>query len=326
MVSFAVNLLDATIAVSTPLLIACLGEIITERSGNLNVGIEGMMLVGALAGFATTVMTGSPYIGFLVGALAGLALSALHAFLTISLKADQIISGLMLTLLGIGLTTYYGQPWTTASIDGFQRLTLPLIGDPLISNPLGRVLFYNTFPTYLSWLLVPAVWYFLERTNLGLEIKAVGEDPGTVDTVGISVTKTRYIAVLIGGALCGAAGAHLSLAFSNLWVSGLVSGRGWIALALVIFAQWQPTRALLGAYLFGFIDVLQLRTQGIDFAGIVPGTQLDPLVTVLTNPTIMGTYPYIMTIVVLTLVSVYSLNRETGPPAAYLKPYLREAD
>lgn len=323
MASFAVNLFDATIAAGTPLLIACLGEIITERSGNLNVGIEGMMLVGALSGFATTAVTGSPLLGFAVGILGGMALSSLHAFLTVSLKADQIISGLMLTLLGISLTTYYGQPWTTASITGFQKFSLPVIGSALTSTPIGRVLFYNTFPTYLSFLLVPAVWYFLNHTNLGLEIKSVGEDPETADTVGISVTRTRYIAILLGGALCGAAGAHLSLAFSNLWVSGMVAGRGWIALALVIVVQWRPIRALIGAYVFGFIDVLQLRTQGIDFVALVPGTQLDGVVSFLANPTIMGTYPFIATIVVLTVVSAYSINEEIGAPSAYLEPYIR---
>ncbi|MFB6156740.1 MAG: ABC transporter permease [Haloferacaceae archaeon] len=286
-------------------------------------GIEGMMLVGALAGFATTAMTGSPLLGFAAGIAGGTALSAIHAFLTVSLKADQIISGLMLTLLGISATTYYGTPWTTASITGFRKFSLPIVGPYLTATPIGQVLFHNTLPTFLSFLLVPAVWYFLNHTNLGLVIKAVGEDPETADTAGISVTRTRYIAVLLGGAFSGAAGAHLSLAFSNLWVSGMVAGRGWIALALVIVVQWRPVRALVGAYAFGFIDVLQLRTQGIDFVALVPGSQFDGLVAFLANPTIMGTYPFVATILVLTAVSAYSLNEEIGAPGAYLEPYIR---
>jgi simple sugar transport system permease protein len=330
MAGFLAGLLDATVRAGTPLLLASLGEMISERGGVLNLGVEGMMLVGALCGFATTVLTGSPWLGFAVGTLAGAAFATIHAVLCISLKADQVISGVMLTLLGTGLTTYFGQGWVSRSIDGFDTVTLPFVGDALVGLPVvGPALFENTPTDYLALALVPAVAYLLFRTNLGLEITAVGEDPEAADTMGVPVFAVRYFCVILGGAFAGAAGAHLSLSFSKLWTTGMVAGRGWIAIALVIFAQWRPLRAVVGAYLFGGIEALVLRSQGLDLglgadaplAGLV-----NPAVDLLTNPQVMTMYPYLATVVVLVAATRGAIEERVGAPSALLANYSRELE
>jgi len=330
MVGFLAGLLDAAVRASTVFIFAALGEIISERGGVLNLGVEGMMLVGALGGFATTVVTGSYWLGFAVGALLGVAFALIHAVLCITLKSSQVISGIMLTLLGTGLTTYFGQSWVDESIDGFPQMTLPIVGDYLVEIPvIGEALFRSTAPDFIALALVPLVWWFLFRTNLGLEVTAVGEDPETADTMGVDVFKTRYLCVLLGGAFAGMAGAHLSLAFSQLWVPGMVAGRGWIAVALVIFAQWRPERALVGAYLFGLLDALQLRSQGIDLslgAEAPLASVVNPVLDILLHPTIMATYPYIATIAVLVFTVVRLDGGRYGAPAALLDPYSRETD
>jgi len=326
MVGFVVGLLVATVQSGSSLIYASLGELVAERAGILNLGVEGMMLVGALCGFVTTVVTGNPYLGFLVGAVAGMAFSSIHAFLSITLKSDQVISGVMLTLLGTGLTTFFGKPWVSKSIDGFGRVTIPVA----VKLPyLGPALFNNTVPDYLAILLVPAVWYFLGHTNLGLEISAIGDDPETADTMGVHVFRLQYLAVLIGGALAGAAGAQLSLAFSKLWIGGMTAGRGWIAIALVIFAQWRPSRAIVGAYLFGGISALAIRTQGISFAvghAFPFAGVINPALAFLTNSIILSTYPYVATIIVLAVVSQGELRERIGAPNALLQAYSRELD
>ncbi|WP_137285686.1 ABC transporter permease [Halorussus salinisoli] len=330
MVGFLAGLLDATVRAATVLIFASLGEIISERGGVLNLGVEGMMLVGALGGFVVTVVTGSYWLGFLAGILLGAAMASIHAFLTISLKSNQVISGIMLTLLGTGLTTFFGQQWVSESISGFPQVTLPVVGKYLVEIPVvGEALFRSTLPDFIALAMVPFIWFFLFRTNLGLEIISVGEDPETADTMGVDVFKMRYLCVLLGGAFAGAAGAHLSLAYSQLWVPGMVAGRGWIAVALVIFAQWRPERALVGAYLFGLLDALQLRSQAISLQ-LDPGTPLaafvNPVLEFLMHPTIMATYPYLATILVLVFTVVRLENKQLGVPSALLKPYSRESD
>jgi simple sugar transport system permease protein len=330
MVTFAAGLLDATVQAATVLILAGLGELITERAGVLNLGVEGMMLTGALGGFIATVLTGSHWLGFGVGIVCGVLLAAVHAFLCITLNADQVISGVMITLLGGGLTTYFGSAWVEESIDGFPEVTPPLIGEYLVEIPLiGEAFFRSTATDYLALLLVPVGWYFLTRTNLGLELVSIGEDPETADTMGISVFRLRYLAVLIGGGFAGAAGAHLSLAFSGLWVPGMTAGRGWIAVALVIFAQWRPSRLLVGAYLFGLLDAFRLRSQSLSLS-LEPGTPLagvlNPVVDFLTNPQIMGTYPYLATIIVLTYTVARTQSDRLAVPDALLEPYTREID
>jgi len=318
------DLLDAILRAATPLLLAGLGELINQRAGNLNLGVEGTMLVGALIGFATTVVFGNPYLGFTMAILVGMMMASIHAFLTVSLKSDQVISGIMLTLLGIGLTAYFGGPWTGESIAGFGEFTIPLIGDTLVSIPvLGTVLFENTFPEYLALILTPIVWYLLFRTNFGLQILAVGESPGAADTMGVSVTRTRYITIIISGAFSGAAGAALSLATLSLWVEGLVAGRGWIVIALIVFAQWRPIGVFAGALFFGSIDMLRLRTPELSgLYNIAP--PLSGVFDFMFDPSVMSAYPYIATVLVLVIVSINVKSEWVRAPDAFLQPYYRE--
>ncbi|WP_340097728.1 ABC transporter permease [Salinibaculum salinum] len=329
-VGFLAGLADATVQAATVFILAGLGELISERAGILNLGVEGMMLVGALSGFIVTVVTGSYWLGFGAGILCGMLLALIHAFLCITLKSNQVISGVMLTLLGTGITTFYGSQWVENSIDGFPKITLPLVGDYLVQIPiLGEALFRSTATDYIALALVPLTWYFLNRSNLGLELISVGEDPEMADTMGVSVFKLRYLAVILGGGFAGAAGAHLSLAFSQLWVPGMTAGRGWIAVALVIFAQWRPDRMLVGAYLFGMLDALQLRSQSLSLS-VDPGTPLagiiNPVVDFLMNPQIMGTYPYLATIIVLSYAVIKTKSDRLAVPSALLQSYSRETD
>ena len=335
MAEVAAGALDAMVRSAAPLLLAALGELISERGGVLNLGVEGMMLVGALVGFATSVITGSAWLGFGAGVAAGAALAAVHAVLCITLKADQVISGVMLTLLGTGLTTYFGVSWVSETADGFSEMTIPVVGPALVDLPLvGPALFGNTPLEYLAFLLVPVTSYLLFRTNLGLELTAVGDDPEAADTMGVPVFRMRYLAVIVGGAFAGAAGAYLSLAAPGGWNTGMTAGDGWIAIALVIFAQWRPWRALAGACLFGGIDVLVLRLQGYEPAlgagsslgEILPVGAVNALLDLLTNPQIMGTYPYIATLVVLIIATDRSLTEQVGAPSALLENYSRELD
>ncbi|MFB6353933.1 MAG: ABC transporter permease [Halobacteriales archaeon] len=327
MVSFLAGLLDATVKAGTVFVIAGLGEIIAERAGVLNLGMEGMLLVGALTGFMTTVVTGNPYFGFGVAVVAGIGMAAIHAFLCISLKSDQVISGVMLTLLGAGLTTYFGQGWTQHSIRGVQKYAIPVVGGYLREIPvIGPAVFYSTPTDYLAILLVPAVWYLLYRTNLGLELISVGEDPETADTMGVEVFKLRYLAVLTGGAFAGLAGAHLSLAYTQIWVAGMVAGRGWIAVALVIFARWRPSYALVGAYLFGLLEALQLRSQALTLTVEGAPAIVNQTITFLMHPQIMSTYPYFVTVAVLAVTVARSGEESSAVPAALLQSYSRETD
>ena len=330
MAGLITGLANATVNASTVLILAGLGEVISERAGVLNLGVEGMMLVGALSGFVVTFITGSFWLGMAVAIAAGAVLALLHAFLCITLNSDQAVSGIMLTLLGTGLTTYFGNSWSGKSIDGFPEVTLPLVGEYLVQIPiLGSALFESTVTDYAALLLVPAVWLFLYRTNIGLELISVGEDPETADTLGVDVFRMRYLAVIIGGMFAGAAGAHLSLAFNGIWSAGMTAGRGWIAVALVIFARWEPTRLLLGAYLFGLFNAFQLYSQGLNLtlsAGTPLAGVLNPVLGFVFNPTIMSTYPYLVTLLVLVITVVRAENRELAQPSALVQSYSREVD
>jgi len=330
MAGLAAGLANATVNASTVLILAGLGELISERAGVLNLGVEGMMLVGALSGFVVTWVTGSYWLGMGIAITAGGLMALLHAFLCISLNSDQAVSGIMLTLLGTGLTTYFGNDWSGRSIDGFPEVTIPVVGEYLVEIPiLGSALFQSTATDYAALLLVPVVWLFLYRTNIGLELISVGEDPETADTMGVDVFKMRYLAVILGGMFAGAAGAHLSLAFNGIWSATMTAGRGWIAVALVIFARWRPGRILLGAYLFGLFNALQLYSQGLNLS-LGPGAPLvgvvNPVLEFVLNPTIMSTYPYLVTLLVLVITVVRAENRELAQPSALVQSYSREAD
>lgn len=327
---FISDTLNATVLAGATLLLAGLGDLVSERSGVLNLGMEGIMLVGALTGFATTVVTSNPYIGVVVAMICGIAISALHAFLTVTLKSDHVISGIMLTLLGTGLTTYFGQDWVSYSISGFDSVYVPVVGRQLAQIPLvGEALFHNTPTAYLSFIMVPAVWFFLKKTNIGLELVAAGEDPETADTMAVNVTRMRYLGVLISGALAGIAGAHLSLAYSVLWSSQMTGGRGWIAIALVVFSQWEPIRLAVGASLFAVIEALALRAQGsaIELGANFPLSNIiNDAFGVLLNPTVMGAYPYIVTVAVLVYATAQQTDQIGGMPDALLEHYSRKSN
>jgi simple sugar transport system permease protein len=267
---YAIALLASTVAAATPLALASLGELVAERSGVLNLGVEGMMLVGAIAGFAAGIHTGSLTVAFIAAAAAGVAMSLLFGVLAITLQTNQVATGLALTLFGVGLSAFVGRAYAG----------LPLAG-------LKPVLFGFDAIVYLSIALFAAVQWFLYRTRGGLVLRAVGESPAVAHAVGHPVTLVRYLAVMFGGATAGVAGAYLSCALTPMWAEGITAGRGWIALALVVFATWRPWRALLGAYLFGGVTILQLHAQGSGFA--VPSE-------------FMAMLPYAATIVVLVLI------------------------
>ncbi|NNG03795.1 MAG: ABC transporter permease [Inquilinus sp.] len=286
MLDLTVAVLVSTIAAATPLLFAALGELITEKAGVLNLGVEGMMLVGAISGFATAVTTGSATLGILAAVLAGAGLALLFAVLTLSLLANQVATGLALTIFGIGLSSLIGRGYVGTPLDRLPRLDLPVLSDLPV---LGPLLFGHDALVYLSVALVFAIAWFLGRTRPGLVLRAVGESHDAAHAIGYSVIAIRYAAVVFGGALSGLAGAYLSLAYTPLWIENMTAGRGWIALALVVFSTWKPGRVLLGAYLFGGVTILQFHAQNMA-AFQVPSQ-------------ILAMLPYLATIAVLVLIS-----------------------
>ena len=313
-----VNLLVSTLAVTiragTSLLYATLGEIYTERSGILNLGLEGMMIVGAVSAFAAAFATESLLIGILAALASSAVLASIHAFLTITLRANQTVSGLALTIFGSGLASFMGQrlgpegrPLVGQIGPRFDRLPVPLLSDfPIV----GRAMFQQDLLVYLAYLLVPLSWFFLYKTRPGLHLRAVGEDPRAADAMGINVTATRYAYTILGGMLVGLGGAHLSLAYTPGWTEGLTAGRGWIAVAMVIFATWDPVRAVVGAVLFGGINAVQFRMQAM--GSTIPASFLNML-------------PYAFTIVVLALITWWeAFRKRIGAPAALGLPYARE--
>jgi ABC-type uncharacterized transport system permease subunit len=278
-------LLAATIQAGTPILYATLGEILTERAGVLNLGVEGIMMVGALTGFATAFTTGSPAFGFFAGGLAGALLAGCHGWVCIVFQGNQVVSGLALTILGTGLADFFGTHFIGLSAPGFAPLSLPLLSQiPL----LGTIFFKHDALVYLSWAIPPLMWVFFQYTRWGVGLRAVGEHPAAAQAAGLPVLSLRWAGVLAGGFLAGLGGAYLSLAYTHMWTSGMSAGRGWIAVALVIFAFWHPGRAVLGAYLFGGVMAFQLRLQAM-------GTHIPSSFLLM--------LPYALTILVLVLSS-----------------------
>jgi simple sugar transport system permease protein len=299
--------LSATIKAGTPLLYVTLGEILAERSGILNLGLEGMMLIGAMVGYLICFLTGNPWIGVLVATLAGGAVALIHAFLVITLRAQQVVSGLALTMFGAGLSGFLGKVVIGVPIANYLKpVTVPLLG----SIPyLGEIFFQQDALVYISYLLIPLAAFWIYRTRPGLHLRAVGESPATADAMGINVYGVRYLYTFLGGCLAGLGGAYLSLAYTPVWLENMTAGRGWIAIALVIFAAWDPFKALLGSYLFGLVDAVQFRLQAVGVA--VPSFFL--------NMT-----PYLATILVLIFATRETLRRRLGAPAALGVPYVRE--
>jgi len=279
------NILITIATAATPLLIAAIGELVVERSGVLNLGVEGMMIIGAVIAFAVALTTGSPWLGVLCGIGAGILFSLPFAFLTLSIATNQVATGLSLTLLGIGLSGMIGE-----SFVGRPGVKLPLIEVPLLSDLpfVGRLLFAQDPIFYLSIGLVAAVLWFLFRTRAGLTLRAIGDSHGSAHALGVPVIRTRYLAVMFGGACAGLAGAHLTLVYTSQWIENMSAGRGWIALALVVFASWRPLRVLAGAYLFGTVSIGQLHAQAFGLG--IPAQLLSSL-------------PYLATVVVLVVIS-----------------------
>ena len=309
----------AGVAVGTILLFAAVGEILAERAGVLNLGVEGMMLIGAVVGFATAVSTGNPWLGVVTSMLAGGLLSLLHAIITITLRADQVVSGLALTFLGTGLARVLGEGLSSAgSISLLPRFSIPGLSAIPVLGPIAFT--DHSILTYVGYLLVPAVWYWIHRTRAGLHLRSVGEEPAAADALGVNVYATRYRYVIAGGMLAGLAGATITLAIQPGWSGALtVNGRGWIAVGLVIFAQWSPFRAAAGAYLFGVVVQLTLSMQ-------LPPTILgvpNPFFQYHPNTFFLEMLPYALVLVALVLGSRQAMRKRIGAPAALGIPYVR---
>lgn len=289
---------------ATPLLIAAIGELVVERSGVLNLGVEGMMVMGAVVGFAVANQTGSGSLGVVAAIVAGMAMSALFGFLVLVLIANQVATGLALTILGLGLSGMIGEAFI-----GVPGLRLPDLYIPGLSEIpfIGPVFFQQDAIVYMSFLLVGLVTWTLFRTRTGLVLRAVGDNHGSAHALGYSVIKVRFLAVLFGGGCAGLAGAYMSLAYTPQWVENMTAGRGWIALALVVFSSWLPLRVVAGAYLFGTVTVLTFHAQA---QGLGIPSQL------------LSSLPYIATIVVLVLISANRRLTLVNTPACLGKPFV----
>ena len=293
----------AIIIAATPLLFAALGELVVEKSGVLNLGVEGMMIVGAIGGFAVALETGSLVLAMVAGAVAGALLAGVFAIMTQYLLSNQVATGLALTMFGLGLAALVGQSYAGQTVQVVARLDVPGLSDLPIVGPL---LFAHDPMIYVSVLMVFAVWWFLTRTRRGLNLRAVGENHDAAHAIGYSVRLTRVAAILFGGAMAGVGGAYLSVIQTPLWVEGMTAGRGWIALAIVVFATWRPGRALIGAYLFGGVTILQLNAQAL---GVPIQSQY------------LSMTPYLITIVVLVIISADKAKARMNAPGSLGKPF-----
>ncbi len=289
---------------ATPLLIASIGELVVERSGVLNLGVEGMMVMGAVTGFGVALTTGSPWLGFLAAIAVGALFSLLFAFLTLTLVTNQVATGLALTLLGLGLSGMLGEGFVGIPGVKLGSIYIPFLSDlPLV----GKLVFGQDPIFYLSLLLTGGVAYFLFRTRAGLTLRSVGDNHASAHALGINVILIRYLAVMFGGACAGLAGGYLSIVYTPQWVENMTAGRGWIALALVVFASWRPWRVLAGAYLFGAVTIGQLHAQAL---GIGIPSQL------------LSSLPYLATIVVLVLISRNRRLTMVNTPASLGRPFV----
>jgi simple sugar transport system permease protein len=303
---FVAALLRDTIKAGTPFILATLGEIYAERSGILNLGVEGMMSMGALSAFMVAYITGDPFLGIIVATVVGGLMSLIHAFVSITVRANQVVSGLALTILGLGLSGFLGKGLIGYTAPRLTPTRIPYLVDiPIV----GPALFGQDLLVYLSIILALVLWFVLFKTVQGLKIRTVGENPAMADSLGVNVYLVRYLCTFIGGLLAGLSGAYLSTAYTPLWAEGMTAGRGWIAIALTIFAAWNPMKALLGAYLFGGITALQFRLQAMNI-----GISAEFLLMT----------PYAATILVLIVLSSSALRRRVGVPAALGVPYYRE--
>jgi simple sugar transport system permease protein len=304
--AFISGLLGAMMRMATPIIFATLGEILSERAGVLNLGIEGIMLMGAMTGFLVSFSTGSVWLGVLAGAGVGMLLALLMAFLAVYLGLSQHVSGLGITLFATGLAMfvyrlYFGSPTVPPIVKPFQQVALPVLSKiPVI----GPGLFTQYSLTYLAWILIPLMSILLYKTKVGLKIRTVGENPVVADTVGVNVNLTRTLCLVAGGALMGIGGAFLTLAHQNMFLIDVIGGRGWVAIAMVIFGNWDPVKGTIGALIFGLLDGLQLRLQSVGVA--------------------IPFHIFLMIPYLLTIVALISVSRKAAVPAGLLKPYRRE--
>ncbi|HVG47551.1 MAG TPA: ABC transporter permease [Rubellimicrobium sp.] len=296
-------LLASLMVASTPILLAALGELVVERAGVLNLGVEGMMITGAITGFAAAVATDSALIGFLGAAAGGAALSALFAVLVLWLRSNQVATGLALTLFGLGVASLLGQSYNGVRAPAMPELRIPVLADIRV---LGPILFQHDVVVYLGLALVAGVWWFLNRSRAGLTLRAVGENHEAAHALGYKVLRLRLLAILFGGACAGLGGAYLSLVRVPQWTEGVTAGAGWIALAIVVFASWRPLRLLLGAWLFGGISVLQLNLQA---ANVPVPVEL------------LSMAPYLVTILVLVLISSGKGRAALAAPGSLGQPF-----
>jgi len=297
------NILYAMIMTGTPLLLVALGEMVCEKSGVLNLGQEGMMLMGAVAGFIAMYQTDSYLLAFTFAILAGIAMSLLFGFIALHFNANQVATGLALTIFGTGLSEFIGSDY-----EGKQITALPTLAmDTLQSIPLiGKALFAQNAIVYLSWLLVIVVYLFFRYNRHGLATRSVGENPGVASNLGLPVMRIRYLSVIFGGAMAGLAGGYLSIAYTPMWTEGMVSGKGWIALTLVVFASWRIERVILGAYLFGFASIMHLVAQGLNWS---------------VSSNLLAMMPYVATLVVLILLSRDKQRLRLFEPMSLGKPW-----
>jgi simple sugar transport system permease protein len=305
--SIIIILLAATVESGTILLFPIIGEIFTERSGILNLGIEGMMIIGALVGFATAFITGQIYGAFFMGMLAGGLASLIHAFISITLRGNQVVSGLALSIFGLGVTNFYGQ--------GFVNLqlahTVPQVIIPGLSQIpfFGPILFKQDYMVYSSYILVIITWFILFKTKAGIQLRAVGQNAKAAEAMGINVYKVRYFWTFFGGLMAGAGGAYLTINCAPFWLDGITAGRGWVAIALVIFAMWNPPYALIGAYLFGAINALQFQLQSM-------GTTIPSA--------LLSMQPYFLTFILIIVATLLVKAKHIGVPKELGIPYARE--
>jgi simple sugar transport system permease protein len=292
-----------SLVAGTPLLLGTIGEVICERSGILNLGVEGMMAIGAVTAFIVTYVSGNPWLGLLAAIAAGMLVSSAHAFAAITLQANQVVSGLALTMLGLGLSGLLGKPYIGRPLTvKFESVAVPVLSD---IPYLGRVFFDQSPFFYMAILLAVAAWFVLNYTRIGIKIKSTGESPQATEAQGVNVSAIRYWCVVTGGGLAGMAGANLSISYSKSWIEGMTAGRGWIVIALTIFALWNPMRAVIGAFLFGGIFVLQYLLQPL---GI--------------SPNLLAALPYAATLVVLLMIGLGD-SRKLNAPAMLAEPYKR---
>jgi simple sugar transport system permease protein len=298
-----ISVAQRTLIAGTPLLLGTIGEVICERSGILNLGVEGIMAIGAVSAFIVTFLTGNPWLGLVAAVFAGALISFLHAFVSVTLNASQVVSGLALTMLGLGISGLVGKPYIGKPLaQKMETWAIPVLADIPV---LGPIFFSHSPYFYLAIALALMAWFILEHTRIGISIRSAGENPRATETQGINVYRIRYWCVVIGGALAGMAGAHLSTSYSKSWIEGMTGGRGWIVIALTIFALWNPMRAMIGAFLFGGIFVVQYLLQPL---GI--------------SPNFLAMLPYISTLLVL-FIGALRDSRKLNPPAMLAEPYRR---